>query len=268
MALENETPRSRRALLAAGLAAGAAAIATAATRPLPAHAADGDAVLVGHTYTGATVTKIDVGSSGAYALMGMSATGGGVYGGSTSGTGVVGNSTSNIGVSGTSNTGTGVSGSNVSASQAAVVGQTYGDGTGVQGFSGNSSIVAAPAKTGVYGYAAQDGTAVGVMGESTTGIGGLFAATTGTALKVAGRAQFSRSGKASVLAGKTFVDVTVAGGLVTNSVVHATLQTYRSGVAIAAARKNYPTTGKVRIYLTKVASTTASTSVAWLVTEY
>ena len=60
----------------------------------------------------------------------------------------------------------------------------------------------------------------------------------------------------------------MTGSLATNSVVHATLQTYRSGVAIAAARKNYPTTGKVRIYLTKVPSTTSSTSVAWLVTEY
>ena len=70
------------------------------------------------------------------------------------------------------------------------------------------------------------------------------------------------------LAGKTYVDVTVTGGLATNSVVHATLQTYRSGVTIAAARKNYPTTGKVRIYLTKVGSTTASTTVGWWVAEY
>ena len=50
--------------------------------------------------------------------------------------------------------------------------------------------------------------------------------------------------------------------------VHATLQTYRSGVAIAAVRKNYPRAGKARIYLTKVASTTANTYVGWFVAEY
>jgi hypothetical protein len=64
------------------------------------------------------------------------------------------------------------------------------------------------------------------------------------------------------------VDVTVPGGLAANSVVHATLQTYRAGVSIAAVRTNYPSTGKARIYLTKVASTSAATSVGWFVAEY
>ena len=41
-----------------------------------------------------------------------------------------------------------------------------------------------------------------------------------------------------------------------------------SGVSIAAVRTNYPVAGKARIYLTKVASTTASTSVGWFVAEY
>jgi hypothetical protein len=37
------------------------------------------------------------------------------------------------------------------------------------------------------------------------------------------------------------------------------------GVYVAAVRPNYPVTGKARIYLNKVASTTASTAVGWLV---
>jgi hypothetical protein len=50
-------------------------------------------------------------------------------------------------------------------------------------------------------------------------------------------------------------------------VIHATLQTYRAGVAVAAVRRNYPVAGKARIYLTKVASTRARTYVGWFVTE-
>ena len=80
-----------------------------------------------------------------------------------------------------------------------------------------------------------------------------------------GRAKFSRSGRATVLKGKSYVDITVTGGLTSRSMVHATLQTYRAGVAVAAVRINYPTAGKARIYLTKVASTTSSTYVAWFV---
>jgi hypothetical protein len=79
---------------------------------------------------------------------------------------------------------------------------------------------------------------------------------------------FSRSGRATVLKGKSYADIAVTGGLTTRSMVHATLQTYRSGVSIAAVRINYPSAGKARIYLTKVASTTASTYVAWIVAEY
>jgi hypothetical protein len=49
--------------------------------------------------------------------------------------------------------------------------------------------------------------------------------------------------------------------------VLATIQTYRSGVTVAVSgvRLNYPSTGKARIYLTKIASSTSSTPVAWFV---
>jgi hypothetical protein len=227
MALENDTPRSRRALLVAALGAGAATVASALGRPLPARAGNGDTVTVGSWMTATLETKIDTLDSGATAIHGNSGSNGiAIYGTSYSGAGVLGDCPSGYGVRGISyNAGTfGVSGENT-------------NGTGVSGTSG--------AGTGVY---ASSGS--------------------GIALQVAGKARFSRSGKASVLAGQMYVDVTVAGGLASNSVVHATLQTYHSGVAIAAARKHYPTTGKVRIYLTKVASTASSTSVGWFVAEY
>ena len=90
----------------------------------------------------------------------------------------------------------------------------------------------------------------------------------GTALEVFGKAKFSRSGRATVRKWKSYVDITVPGGLTSRSMVHATFQTYRSGVAIAAVRKNYPHAGKAQMSLTKVASTTANTYVGWFVAEY
>jgi hypothetical protein len=61
------------------------------------------------------------------------------------------------------------------------------------------------------------------------------------------------------------VDVTVPGGLEPNPNVLATLQIKRGRVHVIAARPNYPSSGKVRIYLSDVASTTAATPVAWFV---
>jgi len=282
MALDSGAPRSRRALLAGALAAGAATVATAVDRPGLTRAADNGNVVLGQTNTATQVTVIDVGANGD-AIKGVgTATGlwgvgnNGVYAQSTaSGAG-------NNGVFGWSSGATGytggVSGQADSPQGVGIWGWASANGSGAMGISGTDTTTAAPANTGVWGWAAQDATArgvhgqttagQGVRGEATSGVGVYATSTTGTALQVAGKAKFSRSGKASVLAGKTYVDVTVPGGLATNTVVHATLQTYRSGVAIAAARKNYPTTGKVRIYLTKVGSTTASTSVAWIATEY
>jgi hypothetical protein len=209
-------------------------------------------------------------------VSGISSTSIGVFGQSTSDAGVAGQSTSSAGVVGQSESSNGVVASSTSgpglwaATQAvdwpAALCQSFGNRTGVLGSSG-ATHPSTLAKTGVYGYAAQDATAVGVRGESTTGIG-VHATSRGTALQVSGKAQFSRSGRASLPAGKTFVDVTVPGGLAPHSVVHATLQSYRSGTAVAAARCNYPSAGKARIYLTKVASRSAATSVGWFVAEY
>jgi hypothetical protein len=133
--------------------------------------------------------------------------------------------------------------------------------------------------SGVFGYAT-DPTGFGVYGKNgSRGVAALgtydaalWASTNGwgapLALKVEGKAGFSRSGRATVVKGKKYATITVPGGLDSRSVIHATLQTYRAGVAIAAVRRNYPSAGKARIYLTKVASTTKNTYVGWFVAEY
>jgi hypothetical protein len=157
----------------------------------------------------------------------------------------------------------------------AVIGESTGEKTGVIGFSGTTDVPGGPAKTGVYGEATQDSNARGVFGnstsgqgvrgEATSGIGVKAVATTGVALDVAGPAVFSRSGRVSLPAGAKYVDVTVPGGLAGKPNVLATLQLRRGNVHVLAARPNYPSAGKVRIYVSDVASTTAGTPIAWFV---
>jgi hypothetical protein len=140
-------------------------------------------------------------------------------------------------------------------------------GTGVVGWAGDGSHPAGRAATGVFGYSALDVASVGVRGESPTGIGVQAVSGTGYAVRVSGKARFNRSGKVSVPKSRNYVDVTVPGGIASNTVVNATIQMYRAGVAVAGVRLNYPISGKARIYLTKVASTTSSTPVAWMAIE-
>jgi hypothetical protein len=80
---------------------------------------------------------------------------------------------------------------------------------------------------------------------------------------VLGKARFSRSGRATVAAGKKQVTVTVTGGLSGTPLCFANLTSYRAGVYVTAARPNYPASGKLRIYLNR--PVTSSTYVAWLV---
>lgn len=197
----------------------------------------------------------------------------GIYG-SAAGTGIAiaASSEDGLAVSAVSSAGNAVRGRGAGAG---VIGESSGALSGVIGFSGAGSAPAGPAKTGVYGEATQDANGRGVTGkstsgqglrgEATTGVGVKAVATTGAALDVAGRAVFSRSGRASLAANAKYVDVTVSGGLDSNANVLATLQIKRGQVHVLAARPNYPSSGKVRIYLSDVASTTVSTPVAWFV---
>lgn len=122
-----------------------------------------------------------------------------------------------------------------------VFGASDATGTGVYGFSGGS-VPPAPANTGVVGY-------------SNTGVGVYASSTSGSALQVSGKARFSRAGRARIAAGGQYVDVTVSGGLAGSPVCLANLQTYRAGYYVAAVRPNYPSAGKMRIYLNKVLGT-------------
>ena len=234
--------QTRRAVLATALGAAGAATAAVLARPAAALAADGDTVKVGEDHTGSTYTRIENTTPGTQeaGFIGK-ASGVGVLGESVDGQGVIGRSTSGTGVQGFSDT-----------------------GAGLNGFGGPYGVWADGSTIGAQG---RSWTGIGVRGEATSGVGVYATATTGTALEVSGKSKFSRSGRATVAKNKSYVDISVSGGLTSHSMVLATLQSYRRGVAVAAVRINYPSAGKARIYLTKVASTTASTAVAWFVAE-
>jgi len=92
--------------------------------------------------------------------------------------------------------------------------QTNPTGIGVEGdVTGSGS--------GVYGHAS--GAGVGVNGQSDSGVGVEAQAGTGTALKVDGKASFSRSGVVTIGAGTSSRTVQLA-GVTTSSMVLATAQ--------------------------------------------
>jgi hypothetical protein len=129
-------------------------------------------------------------SASGYGVRGTSTSGTGVAGNSSSftaivgtsvsGVGIYGQSSSNYGMWGASSTHIGVYGETGANSSAGVLGWSHGTSTGVQGHSG-INVPAAKAKTGVYGYAAQDGTSKGVWGDTTGGHGIHGSATNGYA---------------------------------------------------------------------------------------
>jgi hypothetical protein len=161
-----------------------------------------------------------------------------------------------------------------SATLPAAVGEAWGDGTGVQGYSGASGQPAAPAKTGVFGAASQDSNARGVHGKSTSGRGvfgqatsgaGLFgSATTGYALRTSGRLRFDKSGgSATIASGTKAVTVNPGIDLTSASVVIATLQANAGGTN-AVSRVIVDTAANTfRIFL--VSNASSNVKVGWLV---
>jgi hypothetical protein len=153
--------------------------------------AEGQTVVVGGEYLDATsTTRIRNLTNGSSVLWGESSSGTGVFGSSSGYVGVwgssgssiavYGESGSSIGVSGFSSSNIGVRGYSLATGQPANLGWAGGDGTGVQGYSGGSPP-AAKAKTGVYGYAAQDASSQGVWGHSPAGNGVVGSTTSGYA---------------------------------------------------------------------------------------
>jgi len=299
--VENPTsqgrPRSRRALLAGALGGIGAWAAAALDRAGAVRAANGDPVLVGGTYTSTSVTKISgitndqavfwaentqggdglQGSSLAGTAVSATSTyGPGVQGGSSSNAGVVGNSDTSTGVAGGSTSGVGVRGDSL-GSKPGCLGVSAGNTTGVQSYSGDPvigpPIPLAKAKTGVYGYAAQDSASRGVIGESPAGIGVLGQTSssgvgvraycgnnTGVGLRVTGKAAFDRSGKLTITAGHSSLTKTGI-GLTSASFILATLQTNVAGLFVQAV-VTHPSSSSFTVYLNKAPA--INVAVAWM----
>ena len=307
MSADPSAPRSRRAVLAGALSGLGAIVAARFVQPEAASAATNDQVLVDGSFAGAGTTAITSSTTGA-AIQGGTADGVGLWGfssdtavadfslpshrtgiigvgGDPSGmstntdeTGVYGwsddveGSSGTTGVWGDSFNGTGVLATGYwglyALGQVSVTGDADSTGTGVYGFSGDSSApdprpgvgvqgAAGTNATGVYGYSGSDLAQAPVP---TAGVGVLAAAgTSQVALRVAGKAQFSRSGRTYVSTNAYSRKITMA-GVTTSSYIIATLQTRRTGVYVHAV---VPASGYFTIYLNK--AVTATTYVGYLV---
>ena len=263
---QEPTRTSRRGLLAAAAGGASALAAHALTNPLSVAAASTAVMTETDNLTQAETSitaDFTAGDEPAFAFeANIADTGTGLHGYSPGGTAIIGDSDMRIGVAGRvadSSSLAGISSGVLGLSNAvdssgvtglgevgveaagpigvfavgttAVVG--IGDGlgppgmfgTGVYGYSGTVSPPAPPNNVGV--YARGDGAS--------------------TALRVQGKASFSRSGRTYVSAGHSSRTVTLA-GVTTSSLVLVTLHTRRTGVYVAAAT---PGTGRFTVYLNK-----------------
>ena len=223
-------------------------------------------------------------ASSGHGVQGISTSGWGVSGSSTSGWGVLGISTSGWGVLGTSTSGWGVLGTSDATDRAALAGYSNGSSTAVYGFSGSGFYPAAPAKTGVYGYAAQDSSARGVTGRTTAGRGvngvatsgrgvngyagtgiGVYAAagSGGTAFHAEGRVTFKTAGLATIGSGTASKTVTPGLDLTSASKILCTLMGNAGGATTVKRVAVNTTTNAFTIYLT--AAATSAVKVAWFV---
>ncbi len=256
-----------RPILASGAAVLALSVVVVALEAPPAAAApcgngQGSPLLLGcEANTATDATWLDGSSDGIIGLR-VNELGDGSWGvlgqvGGTGGIGVVGEG-GTYGVEGNTATGTGV------------YGNTTADGqNGVYGHAANTS------GSGVYGQ--NDGTGFGVAGRASGGTGTLGDSANGTgvwassqnatALKVSGKAQFSRSGVATVAgtAAAPKKSVKVSLPITAKSMMTATLQKYVPGVSVVAAVPNVAG-GYFTIYLNKSVTTSAG-PIAWIVTE-
>jgi hypothetical protein len=261
MALDPNTPRSRRALLAAA-AGGAAAVAASAAAPATALAlptavltetANTSGADTSVTDTGADSTAFTANATGTgngFGLAGTSLAAAGLFAWSvshpstywtdplfdpafTSYTGVFGSSPAGDGVT---TLGTGVWGDSPD------VGVLGTGGVGVRG-EGFFGMVAAGAIGG--------GTGLRTWGGNGSG--------SDIALDVRGKALFSRSGRTTISAGQSTKKINLT-GVTWSSLVFAVLRSNRSGRYVRAV---VPTTGSFTIYLNT--AVTSSTYVVWFV---
>lgn len=214
--------KNRLAAAAAAIAVGAAVYSVA--WPLPAIATQGQPVIAGQPNSATSATTIN--TSGMDHGLVVAGHGNGFAGVSafdteTNGTGVQGEGGPG---------GTGVFGSN-----------PFGTGIGVWGRTAGSG-------SGVYGQAT--GAGVGVFGDTVDGTGLTGRSTHGTALRVLGKATFSRSGTVVIPAGSAIRTVTLS-GVTTASMILVTAQQN----AAVFAKSAVPASGRFTIRLSGNAPT-------------
>jgi hypothetical protein len=253
MASDPNAPRSRRALLTAA-AGGAAAMAASAAMPLTAAAAP--TPMLTETANAATAeTSLTQSAAGAVAFKAVTTNPdrAALVGATGDQTDIQIGNTQYTGVYGW-------------APEAPFPADPQFEGSGVWGDSPDDGVVGTGGLSGVLGI----GGGAGVVGLGDDGVVGLGGATgagvraigdtaTSVALVVSGKVQFSRSGRATIAAGKSSIKVTLA-GTTTSSRVFAVLHSNRSGRYVRAV---VPTTGSFTIYLNT--TVTASTWIAWFV---
>ncbi|MEP6664905.1 MAG: twin-arginine translocation signal domain-containing protein [Nocardioidaceae bacterium] len=202
-------PRPTRRSLIGGLTLGTAAVVAETVRPSPANAADGDPVLAGELTTATSLTTLyntgDAATTSGNALE----VGGANFGGSGLAAYSFGGESPAVFAQGIGN---GVTGRTFNSGASGVYGQNDGGGFGVAGRSNQTN------GTGVFGEA---------LGAGGTALRGL--SSDGTALKVEGKAEFSRSGAKRIPAGTLKVAVPLP-GVTAHSLILATLQKTREGL--------------------------------------
>jgi hypothetical protein len=257
MSIDPTLPQSRRAILAASLGGIAALAAKAALGPTQALAGNGDTVRLGMSNIQSVTTSIQDTTSG-FDVLTLYSDGGQatLRSAANVGAGIVATSVHGEGVAATSTFDNGVHGSSGNAARSGVWGANSSGGYGVSGSTGGSTAA------GVWGSNSAGGQGVrgtsisgdGVRGTAKTGVGVRATADpAAVALRVDGRAQFQRSGRAKVSAGQSSVVVTMA-GVTTASYVIATVQANVSGLYV---RGVVPANGSLRIYLSKAVAATA-----------
>jgi hypothetical protein len=254
-------PITRRKVLAAASGAAAVLVTGSLWRPESVSATDPNDVVLGGDNNATTSTRIFQSTANIAGLYVTSeGTGPAIEGLTPDGVAVHGHSSNGIGTKGQSTTIAGVWGENGDGTQGTV---TPADTTyvGVFGFA-----PAAPDGSGFVGNGLWgDSPDIGVFGSGSIGVQGnggwgvlgtafdpgdigVYAhagTTAAVALNVTGKARFSRSGRAKILAGQSTRTITLA-GVSTSSMVFAHLATNRSGRWVRAIVSG---TGRFTIYL-------------------
>jgi hypothetical protein len=233
------TNRSRRALLRSAAAGVAAAAGAALIKPAGALAGTGDPMLIDYENYGSGETQFVTTGEWAFTANSHHDTGVGV-----AGVGAVTETSSSWGLFGDGDVGVLALGYFIGASGTGFVG-VYGsgavDGVGVVGFTGDALLGPEPPA------------GVGVLAQAET--------TNLTALYVAGKAHFTRSGVATVKSGKASVVVSLP-GVVAGSMILAVIRQNKASRWVRAA---VAASGSFTIYLNS--SVTTATAVNWFVLD-